>query len=98
MVETTTGKNYDLHQQLNLQYWRENNIAFIAHENLIEKGSTGQKQWQNIETVLSQKPQAQIFLFDEADNALDPAKQAVLKQKLTDLAKEKVVVYISHQA
>jgi ABC-type bacteriocin/lantibiotic exporter with double-glycine peptidase domain len=89
--------SYNL-QQLNLVSWRENNIAFISHENLIEKGSTGQKQWQNLENILSQKASAQVWLFDEADNALDPTNQALLKQKLTDLAKDRVVVYISHQA
>ena len=98
MVETATGKNYNLHQEINLQHWRENQVAFISHENLIETGSTGQKQWQNLETILAQKASAQVFLFDEADNALDSTKQAALQQKLTNLAKDRVVVYISHQA
>lgn len=97
-IETTDGKKYNLHQEINLQHWREQRIAFVSHENLIEKGSTGQKQWQNLETVLNQKSQAQVFLFDEADNALDPTNQALLQQKITNLAKERVVVYISHQA
>ena len=98
VVETATEKNYNLHQEINLQHWREKQVAFISHENLIETGSTGQKQWQNLETILAQKASAQVFLFDEADNALDSTKQALLHQKLAHLAKDKVVIYISHQA
>ena len=97
-LETSTGKSYNLHQEINLQHWREQRIAYAAHENLIETGSTGQKQWQNLETILTKRSQAQAFLFDEADNALDSTKQALLHQKLTHLAKDKVVIYISHQA
>jgi ABC-type bacteriocin/lantibiotic exporter with double-glycine peptidase domain len=65
---------------------------------LIETGSTGQKQLQNLETILAQRTQAQVFLFDEADNALDPTKQALFQQKLTLLAQNRLVIYISHQA
>ena len=43
-VETTTGKNYNLHQEINLQHWREQRVAYASHENLIESGSTGEKQ------------------------------------------------------
>ena len=92
IIYLQNGVNYNL-QQLNLQHWREKQVAFISHENLIETGSTGQKQWQNLETILAQKASAQVFLFDEADNALDPAKQASLQQKLTNLAKDRVVVF-----
>ena len=98
IIHLQNGVSYNLHQEINLQHWREQRIAYAAHENLIETGSTGQKQWQNLETILTKRSQAQVFLFDEANNALDSTKQALLHQKLAHLAKDKVVIYISHQA
>ena len=93
IIHLQNGISYNLHQEINLQHWREQRIAYAAHENLIETGSTGQKQWQNLETILTKRSQAQVFLFDEADNALDSTKQALLHQKLAHLAKDKVVIF-----
>ena len=44
ILEDEKGKKYNLHHQLNLQYWREHNISYSSHDNLIDQGSTGQKQ------------------------------------------------------
>ena len=44
ILEDEKGQTYNLHQELNLQYWREHNMTYSSHENLIDQGSTGQKQ------------------------------------------------------
>jgi ABC-type cobalamin/Fe3+-siderophores transport system ATPase subunit len=69
-------------------------VAYCAHDTLIEEGSTGQKQLANINQTLTQKASAQIFLFDEANNALDSTNQANFQDKVKTLGKEKIVVYI----
>jgi ABC-type bacteriocin/lantibiotic exporter with double-glycine peptidase domain len=63
---------------------------------LVEKGSTGQKQLANINNVLQQKKDASIFLFDEADNALDETNRKYIIEKLKKLAEKKIVIYIKH--
>jgi len=71
-------------------------VAYCAHETLVEKGSTGQKQLANINQVLSEKKDSQIFLFDEADNALDQDNQEQIQGKIRELSKTKIVIYIKH--
>jgi len=71
-------------------------VAYCAHETLIEEGSTGQKQLVNISQALTNKKDAQIFLFDEADTALDADNQKEFRQKVKELAKSKIVIYIKH--
>ena len=96
IIEDERGNIYNLHKDINLKHWRENNVAYCAHDTLIEEGSTGQKQLVNINQVLEQKKQAQIFLFDEADNALDQDNQEKFQERIKELAKNKLVVYIKH--
>ena len=99
IITDSQGNNYNLHQDINLQSWRENNIAYCSHETLLEKGSTGQKQWTNINNTLQHKPQAQIFLFDEADNGLDREKQTEFQIRLKELVtKKKVVIYVKSKS
>lgn len=97
VIEDQDGKTYQLHTDLNLNWWRENNVAYCAHNNLITAGSTGEKQLVNINRILTTKKDAQIFLFDEADNALDKANQQEIHQKIKQLTKQgKIVIYIKH--
>ena len=92
----TNGKTYDL-QQINLDHWRKNYLAYYSHETLVEKGSTGQKQLANLQEVLTQRATSQIFCFDEADNALDAKNQTEFQEKLQGLVKKgKLVIYIKH--
>jgi len=63
---------------------------------LVEEGSTGQRQLVNVNQVLKQKKNAQIFCFDEADNALDQDNQEQVREKIKELSKNKIVVYIKH--
>jgi energy-coupling factor transporter ATP-binding protein EcfA2 len=69
-------------------------VAYCAHDTLIEAGSTGQKQLTNVEQVITKKKTAQIFLFDEADNALDKKNQEEFEEKLKNLSKKnKLIIY-----
>ena len=69
-------------------------VAYCAHDTLIEDGSTGQKQLTNVEQVIANKTTAQIFLFDEADNALDKKNQEEFDQQLKNLSKKnKLIIY-----
>ena len=96
IITDNQGNNYILHQDINLRHWRENNVAYCAHDTLLEEGSTGQRQLANINQALAQKNSAQIFLFDEADNALDQDNQEKFQERIKELAKNKIVVYIKH--
>ncbi len=96
IIQDDKGGNYNLHQDINLKHWREINVAYCSHNTLIEEGSTGQKQLANIANILTSKKDAQIFLFDEADNALDKDNQQEFQEKVKNLAKKKLVVYIKH--
>ncbi|RHZ35970.1 ABC transporter, ATP-binding protein [endosymbiont GvMRE of Glomus versiforme] len=97
IITDIQGKNYNLHQDINLKHWREINTTYCAHDNLIEGVSTGQKQLANIDSVLKTKKNAAIFLFDEADNALDREKQTKFYQQLEELAKIKLIIYVKHE-
>ncbi len=95
-MEFNSGASYNL-SELNLVHWRANNVAFCSHETLEESGSTGQKQLANIQKVLTTKKEAQIFIFDEADNALDQEKQQEFMRNLEKLVKKgKIVIYVKH--
>ena len=96
VIECQNGLNYELHKDINLKSWRENNVAYCSHGTLLEKGSTGQKQLTNIKQIFASKKDRQIFLFDEADNALDKDNQKDFQETITELAKNKMVIYIKH--
>jgi len=95
LITYENGKIYNL-KEINLKHWRENNVAYASHDNLIEEGSTGQRQLVNIKEVLKTKETAEIFLFDEADNALDQEKQRDFEANLENLARNKLVIYTKH--
>ena len=95
LINCQGNKVYNLHRDINLKHWREQIVAYAAHDTLIEEGSTGQKQWANIEQALTKKKDAQIFLFDEADNALDKKNQEEFEGKLKELLKKNsMVIYV----
>ena len=83
--------SYNL-SELNLFSWRSKNVAYCSHETLIKEGSIGQKQLLNIEQILKSKKSAQIFIFDEADNALDKEKQTWFQEQLKKLVEEGKIV------
>jgi ABC-type bacteriocin/lantibiotic exporter with double-glycine peptidase domain len=96
IIETSSENIYNLPLEVNLQNWRERTVAYCSHDNLVDKGSTGQKQLINTNQVLVQKQTAQIFLFDEADNALDEDNKKNLQKKIQELCQKKIVIYVAH--
>jgi ABC-type bacteriocin/lantibiotic exporter with double-glycine peptidase domain len=82
--------------ELNLIKWREK-IAYAEHENLIENGlSTGQKQLVDLSSLFANSEDKEIFIFDEADNALDENNKKEFRQKIEKISKKKLVILISH--
>lgn len=90
------NEKYNL-KELNLINWREK-IAYSEHENLLEAESlsTGQKQLKDIKEIFVNLDKKDIFIFDEADNALDKENKSKVYQEMEKLSKEKIVIYISH--
>ncbi|KLL02592.1 MAG: ABC transporter ATP-binding protein [Mycoplasmataceae bacterium RC_NB112A] len=81
--------------ELNLNHWRSKNLAFCSYQTLIKEGSAGQKQLANLKRVLQTKKEVQVFIFDEADNALDEKNSAWFQNQLKKLVmKNKIVIYV----
>jgi len=86
---------YEL-DELNLIRWREK-IAYAEHENLVENGlSTGQKQLADLKKIFANSENKEIFIFDEADNALDEENKKEFREKIEKVSKKKLVILISH--
>lgn len=93
--EIVINNNYKL-SEINLTKWREK-IAYAEHENLVENGlSTGQKQLVDLNRLFDNSKNKEIFIFDEADNALDESNQKDFHQKIEKISKKKLVILISH--
>jgi len=58
--------------------------------------STGQKQLVDLDNLLANSEKKEIFIFDEADNALDENNQKKFRQKIEKISKKKLVILISH--
>jgi len=100
IITTKDEKNeeniFDLNE-LNFEKWRRNNIIYLSHENLVEEGSTGQKQFENIMKGLKKNISASIFLIDEASNALDKNNREKIDNELKKLAKKgKLIINVKH--
>ena len=91
-VLAENNQKYKL-QELNLKNWREKKLAYVSHDNLFEEGSTGQRQLANLREIFAKKDQASVFLFDEADNALDKINQTEFENNLKNLAQSQLVIY-----
>ncbi|RHZ35527.1 ABC transporter ATP-binding protein/permease [endosymbiont GvMRE of Glomus versiforme] len=90
------NEKYNLNE-INLLVWRQEKIAYAEHENLIENGlSTGQKQLADLNSLFASSENKEIFIFDEADNALDENNKKELQQRIDKIAKKKLVILISH--
>ncbi|CAI2189142.1 7624_t:CDS:2, partial [Funneliformis geosporum] len=64
-------------------------IAYAEHENLIENGlSTGQKQLADLNQIFATSENKEIFIFDEADNALDENNKKEFWQKIEKISKK----------
>ena len=82
--------------EINLMEWREK-IAYAEHESLFENGlSTGQKQLADLNTLFASSENKEVFIFDEADNALDEKNKNEFRQRIEKISQEKLVILISH--
>lgn len=82
--------------EINLKTWREK-IAYAEHKNLVENGlSTGQKQLIDLNILFAEEENKEVFIFDEADNALDENNKKEFRRKIEKISKEKLVILISH--
>ncbi|MCE8163004.1 MAG: ABC transporter ATP-binding protein/permease [Candidatus Moeniiplasma glomeromycotorum] len=83
--------------EINLMVWRKEKIAYAEHENLIENGlSTGQKQLADLNNLFANSPNKEVFIFDEADNALDGENREEFRQKIEKVSKKNLVILVSH--
>ncbi|CAG8472864.1 20128_t:CDS:2 [Cetraspora pellucida] len=61
--------------------------------NLITNGlSTGQKQLADLNNLFTASVDKEVFIFDEADNALDTNHRQEFRKKITTLSKKKLVI------
>jgi ABC-type bacteriocin/lantibiotic exporter with double-glycine peptidase domain len=58
--------------------------------------STGQKQLIDLNNLFVKSEKKEIFIFDEADNALDKNNKKKFLQKITKIAQKKLVILVSH--
>ncbi|MEQ1955485.1 peptidase domain-containing ABC transporter [Mesorhizobium sp. CN2-181] len=70
-----------------------------GYETMLEENganlSGGQKQRLAIARALITNPR--ILIFDEATSALDPDSEAIIRQNLSQIAKERTVIIVSHR-
>ena len=93
--EILINNKYKL-SEINLIKWREK-IAYAEHDNLVENGlSTGQKQLVDLDKIFATSQNKEIFIFDEADNALDENNKKNFEEKIERISKKKLVILISH--
>jgi len=93
--EILINNEYKL-SEVNLIKWRAK-IAYAEHENLIENGlSTGQKQLADLDNLFAKSKDKEIFIFDEADNALDEKNKEEFREKIEKISKKKLVILIGH--
>ncbi|CAG8464015.1 1071_t:CDS:10 [Ambispora leptoticha] len=72
-------------------------IAYAEHENLVENGlSTGQKQLTDLNNLFTNSEGKEIFIFDEADNALDENNKKEFREKIEGISKKKLVILIRY--
>jgi len=63
----------------------------------VENGlSTGQKQLTDLSNLFANNESKEIFIFDEADNALDENNKKEFRQKIEKISKKKLVILVSH--
>ncbi|CAG8585327.1 15743_t:CDS:2, partial [Cetraspora pellucida] len=78
-------------ESITLQKREEKKIAYAEHENLVENGlSTGQKQRADLNSILATSENKEIFIFDEADNALDEKNKKEFRQKIEKISKKRL--------
>jgi ATP-binding cassette subfamily B protein len=71
----------------------------MAYETVLEEGATnlsgGQRQRIAIARALLPKPK--FLIFDEATSALDPESEAIIQQNLSEIARGRSMIVVSHR-
>jgi ATP-binding cassette subfamily B protein len=71
----------------------------MAYDSPLEEGATnlsgGQRQRIAIARALLAHPR--VLLFDEATSALDPESEAIIQHNLTEIAKGRSMIIVSHR-
>jgi len=71
----------------------------MSYETLVEEGASnfsgGQRQRVAIARALLLRPR--LLLFDEATSALDPESEAIVQQNLSDIARGRTMIIVSHR-
>jgi ATP-binding cassette subfamily B protein len=71
----------------------------MAYDTILEEGATnlsgGQRQRISIARALL--PQPKLLIFDEATSALDPESEAIIQKNLSEIAKGRSMIIVSHR-
>jgi ATP-binding cassette subfamily B protein len=71
----------------------------MAYDSPLEEGATNLSggQRQRIAIARALLPQPRVLLFDEATSALDPESEAIIQYNLTEIAKGRSMIIVSHR-
>jgi ATP-binding cassette subfamily B protein len=71
----------------------------MAYDSLLEEGATNLSggQRQRIAIARALLPQPRILIFDEATSALDPESEAIIQENLSQIAKGRSMIIVSHR-
>ena len=71
----------------------------MAYDSLLEEGATNLSggQRQRIAIARALLPQPRLLIFDEATSALDPESEAIIQGNLSQIAKGRSMIIVSHR-
>ncbi len=71
----------------------------MAYDSMLEEGATNLSggQRQRIAIARALLPQPRLLIFDEATSALDPESEAIIQQNLSDIARGRSMIIVSHR-
>ncbi len=71
----------------------------MAYDSLLEEGATNLSggQRQRIAIARALLPQPRVLIFDEATSALDPESEAIIQENLSQIAKGRSMIIVSHR-
>lgn len=71
----------------------------MGYESLLEEGATNLSggQRQRIAIARALLPQPKFLIFDEATSALDPESESIIQQNLSEIARGRSMIIVSHR-